>query len=89
MDRLKQMEDFRRGQTAQLILDNIAPYMKLQREKVLAKMKIYFGEGRSDTTFLLTGLAQLVALDDLEQELKYERNKGLRSAKEMNDESTQ
>jgi hypothetical protein len=72
------------GRTAQLILENLSPYLNDLQSNILVEMKNDYRTGRADHLGLMAHVAQLVVLENLQENLKNKIKLGQQAAKELN-----
>jgi hypothetical protein len=88
MTDVKMIEDLNRGRMAGIILDNLKPYLDRHRQVLIERMKGSYIMGKVDFPQMMAHLGSLVALDELEQEIKSNFLKGQRAAKELNSDDS-
>lgn len=74
-----------RGRTAEVVLQQMEPLHNEQRERILARMKQSYRDGKADFPTLLACVAELCTIDDLEHRLSQKINLGRKATKELND----
>ena len=81
-----EVENMQRAKTATIMLDNLRPILQEVRNDAVAKMKNLYRSGETDQKMLLSCVASLVTLDDIENRLRARMNRGRKTTEGvMND----
>lgn len=82
------LEARNRGGIAAALLDHLTPYISETKATILSSLMVKYRQGEADFTGLLSGVAALCALEDLENNFKQDIARGEKASKEINREFT-